>query len=305
MQISKQVPIHPSKRSKWETYFLYIAGGITLLHVACIGIFWTGTHLIDWVVCVALYFIRMFAITGGYHRYFSHRTYKTSRWFQFILAFIAETSSQKGALWWAAHHRNHHKESDTVNDVHSPVQRGFLYSHIGWLYELENDYTDYEKVADLAKYPELVFLNKNWLIPPILLGVLVWLWLGWSGLLVGFCLSTVILWHGTFTINSLSHIFGYQDYYTGDYSRNNWWLAIITLGEGWHNNHHFYQSCTRQGFKWWQYDITYYVLKMMSWVGLVWDLREPPREVVEAAGTHIRDHLDKIHAQEAVVIGRG
>jgi stearoyl-CoA desaturase (delta-9 desaturase) len=301
MQISTEVPIQPAKRSKWETYFLYIAGGITLLHVACIGAFWTDVRPIDWVVCVALYFIRMFAITGGYHRYFSHRTYKTSRWFQFILAFIAETSSQKGALWWAAHHRTHHKESDTVKDVHSPVQRGFLYSHIGWLYELENDYTDYEKVADLAKYPELVFLNKNWLIPPIALGVLVWLWLGWSGLFVGFCLSTVILWHGTFTINSLSHIFGYQDYYTGDHSRNNWWLAIITLGEGWHNNHHFYQSCTRQGFKWWQYDITYYVLKVMSWLGLVWDLREPPREVVKAAGTHIRNHLDKIHAQEVVV----
>ncbi len=301
MQISTPVPIQPAKRSKWETYFLYVAGGITILHVACIGAFWTGAHAIDWVVCVALYFIRMFAITGGYHRYFSHRTYKTSRWFQFLLAFMAETSSQKGALWWAAHHRTHHKESDTINDVHSPVQRGFLYSHIGWLYQLENDYTDYEKVADLAKYPELVFLNKNWLIPPIVLGVLVWLWLGWSGLFVGFCLSTVILWHGTFTINSLSHIFGYQDYYTGDHSRNNWWLAIITLGEGWHNNHHFYQSSTRQGFKWWQYDITYYVLKAMSWIGLVWDLREPPREVVEAAGTHIRNHLDKIHAQEVVV----
>ena len=289
MQISTQVPL---QRSKWETYFLYIAGGITLLHIACIGAFWTGVRPIDWVVCFALYFIRMFAITGGYHRYFSHRTYKTSRWFQFILAFIAETSSQKGALWWAAHHRTHHKESDTVNDVHSPIRRSFWYSHIGWLYELENDYTDYEKVADLAKYPELVFLNKNWLIPPIVLGVLVWLWLGWSGLFVGFCLSTVILWHGTFTINSLSHLFGYQDYYTGDYSRNNWWLAIITLGEGWHNNHHFYQSSTRQGFKWWQYDITYYILKVMSWVGLVWDLREPPREVVEVAGTHIRNHLE-------------
>ncbi|MEY2977208.1 MAG: acyl-CoA desaturase [Prochlorotrichaceae cyanobacterium] len=289
MQISTKVPL---QRSKWETYFLYIAGGISLLHIACIGAFWTGVRPIDWVVCFALYFIRMFAITGGYHRYFSHRTYKTSRWFQFILAFIAETSSQKGALWWASHHRTHHKESDTVNDVHSPIRRSFWYSHIGWLYKLENDYTDYEKVADLARYPELVFLNKNWLIPPIVLGVLVWLWLGWSGLFVGFCLSTVILWHGTFTINSLSHLFGYQDYYTGDYSRNNWWLAIITLGEGWHNNHHFYQSCTRQGFKWWQYDITYYILKVMSWVGLVWDLREPPREVVEAAGTHIRNHLE-------------
>lgn len=285
MQSSSQ---NPTERSTWETYFLYIFGGITILHLACFGAFWTGVHTIDWVVCFLLYFIRMFAITGGYHRYFSHRTYKTSRWFQFILAFVAQTSSQKGALWWAAHHREHHRESDTLNDVHSPVRKGFLYSHIGWLYRLQNDYTPYEKISDFSKYPELVFLNKNWLIPPVTLGVFIGLWLGWSGLIVGFCLSTVLLWHGTFTINSLSHIYGYQDYYTGDHSKNNWLLSIITLGEGWHNNHHFYQSSTRQGFKWWQVDITYYILKLISWIGLVWDLREPPAEVLAAAGIHIR-----------------
>jgi stearoyl-CoA desaturase (delta-9 desaturase) len=243
----------------------------------------------------------MFGVTGGYHRYFSHRTYKTSRWFQFILAFLAQSTSQKGALWWAAHHRTHHKESDTVNDVHSPVRQGLFYSHIGWLYQLHNDETDYNKISDFAKYPELVFLNKNWLIPPILLGTAVWLWLGWSGLLIGFFFSTVLLWHGTFTINSLSHVFGYQDYYTGDHSRNNWFLALITLGEGWHNNHHFYQSCARQGFKWWQYDVTYYILKVMSWVGLIWDLREPPAEIVAAAGTHIREALEAQVARSEVI----
>ncbi|WP_255215726.1 acyl-CoA desaturase [Pseudenhygromyxa sp. WMMC2535] len=235
---------------------------------------------IDWVVCAALYFVRMFAVTGIYHRYFSHRTYKTSRVFQFLMAVLAQTSSQKGALWWAAHHRHHHKYSDTPQDVHSPIQRGFWYAHVGWMWD-NTDATDYSKIKDLAKYPELVFLNKVWWLPPTLLGFAVWLSLGWSGLLIGFCLSTVLLWHGTFTINSLTHLFGKRVYETTDESRNSFLLSLVTLGEGWHNNHHYYQACTRQGFHWWQLDITYYILRGLALVGLIWDIREPPREVVE------------------------
>jgi stearoyl-CoA desaturase (delta-9 desaturase) len=237
---------------------------------------------IDWIVCGVLYVVRMFGVTGVYHRYFSHRTYKTSRWFQFVLALLAMSSSQKGVLWWAAHHRHHHKFSDQPEDVHSPKQKGFLYAHVGWLFD-NTEATDYAKVKDLAKYPELMFLNKYWWIPPVALGLVTWLALGWSGLLIGFALSTVLCWHGTYTINSLTHLFGKRVYETTDDSRNSFFFALITLGEGWHNNHHYYQASTRQGFHWWQLDVTYYVLKMLSWVGLVWDLREPPAEVV--AGT--------------------
>ncbi len=235
---------------------------------------------IDWIVCGALYFVRMFGVTGAYHRYFAHRTYKTSRWFQFVLAFLAQSSSQKGALWWAAHHRHHHKYSDQPEDIHSPVQRGFWYAHVGWMFD-DTEATDYSKIKDFAKYPELVWLNKYWWVPPTVLGFAVFLALGWSGLLIGFALSTVLLWHGTFTINSLTHLFGKRVYPTTDDSRNSMFFALITMGEGWHNNHHYYQACTRQGFHWWQIDMTYYVLKAMSWVGLVWDIREPPKEVVE------------------------
>jgi stearoyl-CoA desaturase (delta-9 desaturase) len=237
---------------------------------------------IDWIVCGVLYAIRMFGVTGVYHRYFSHRSYKTSRWFQFVLALLAMSSSQKGVLWWAAHHRHHHKFSDQPEDVHSPRQKGFIYAHVGWLFE-NTEATDYAKVKDLAKYPELMFLNKYWWLPPVALGLATWLLFGWGGLLIGFALSTVLLWHGTYTINSLTHLFGKRVYETTDDSRNSFILALITLGEGWHNNHHYYQACTRQGFHWWQIDITYYVLKVLSWVGLIWDLREPPAEVV--AGT--------------------
>lgn len=252
-----------------------------IMHLLLLGIFFTGVTWESVVVCVVLYFVRMFGVTAGYHRYFSHRTFKTSRLGQFLLAFLAETSAQKGVLWWAAHHRHHHRYSDLPEDVHSPVQRGFWYSHVGWLFDGTSK-TRFERIRDMAKYPELRFLNTFWLLPPTILGVSTYFLFGASGLFVGFFLSTVLLWHGTFTINSLSHVWGKRRYQTTDDSRNNWILALITLGEGWHNNHHHYMLSTRQGFFWWEIDITYYLLKFFSWLGLVWDLREPPAEVVAA-----------------------
>lgn len=235
-------------------------------------------------MCFALYVTRMFAVTGFYHRYFSHRTFKTSRWFQFVMAFWTMTSSQRGVLWWAAHHRNHHKFSDTEHDVHSPRLTGFLHSHIMWLYD-RNEATDYARVKDLCRYPELIVLDKFWYVPPTLLGVACFAVAGWPGLFIGFMMSTTLLWHGTFTINSLSHVWGKTRYKTGDDSRNNWVLAIVTMGEGWHNNHHYFMNSTRQGFFWWEVDITYMILKAMSWVGLVWDLKEPPQRVYDDART--------------------
>ncbi len=250
------------------------------VHLVCLAIFWVDVQPIDWIICGALYVIRMFGITAGFHRYFSHRSFKTSRGFQFFLAFLGQSSAQRGVLWWAAKHRYHHKYSDTEQDVHSPVQHGFWYSHVLWIFSKRGRITDYRLIKDFQKYPELVWLDKWDRIPPILLGVLVWAIAGWSGLVVGFFVSTVLLFHGTFTINSLSHVIGKQPYVTGDDSRNNWLLAIITLGEGWHNNHHHFPSATPQGFRWWQIDITYYILKILSIFRVVWDLRLPPAHVV-------------------------
>lgn len=257
-----------------------------IVHLLPLLALYTGTKWQDWAVCVALYWIRMFAVTGGYHRYFSHRTYKTSRAFQFFLAFLAQTSAQKGALWWAAHHRVHHKLSDQDGDPHDS-RRGFWFSHVGWIVSSQNEETDYSKIKDLAKYPELVWLNRYWLVPPTVLGVLVASIWGWSGLLIGFFLSTVICWHGTFTINSLSHMLGNQRYESGDGSRNNWWLAIITMGEGWHNNHHHFMNSCRQGFYWWEYDVTYYVIRALAALRIVWDVKEPPARVFDPK-THKR-----------------
>ncbi|MGB6905864.1 MAG: fatty acid desaturase [Methyloceanibacter sp.] len=251
-----------------------------LMHVACLAAIWTGVTLEAIVLGVALYWLRIFAIGAGYHRYFSHRAYSTSRVFQFILAFAAQSTSQKSILWWAAKHRHHHLHSDTGRDVHSPRHKGFIYSHMGWIFDRRHDVADLTKVADLARYPELMWLHKYELVPAVLLAALCYLIAGWPGLVVGFVWSTVLVYHATFCINSLAHVSGTKRYVTGDDSRNNWLLAVFTMGEGWHNNHHAYQGSVRQGFKWWEIDPTYYLLWGLSWLGLVWDLKTPPEQVL-------------------------
>jgi stearoyl-CoA desaturase (delta-9 desaturase) len=235
---------------------------------------WSGLGL-----ALIFYFVRMFGITAGYHRYFSHRTYKMGRGMQFFMAFLGGTSTQKGALWWAAHHRTHHKHSDEPGDIHSVRQQGFWYSHVGWILVTRHDATGFDRIKDLAGYPELRWLDRWHLVPPIVFAGLLYLVGGAHALLWGFAVSTVLLWHGTFTINSLAHVFGKRRYPTTDDSKNNWFLALITIGEGWHNNHHHYQRSTRQGFYWWEIDVTYYVLRLLAAVRLVRDLHEPPAKV--------------------------
>jgi stearoyl-CoA desaturase (delta-9 desaturase) len=252
-----------------------------LVHLACLGAFLVPFEARYVGLAVGLYYLRMFGITAGYHRYFSHRTYKTSRAFQLLLACLAMTSAEKGVLWWAAHHRKHHREADQPADVHSPVQRSVWWAHMGWLFVPENQGVDLARVADLARYPELRWLERWYMVPAAALGTGLYLWGGLPVLIWGFFISTVLLWHGTFTINSLAHVFGRRRYPTRDDSRNNWLLAILTLGEGWHNNHHFYKGAANQGFFWWELDPTFYGLKVLSWLGLIWDVRTPPRHVLE------------------------
>lgn len=270
-----------------------------LVHVACVGALWTGVSWTSVAVCLALYVVRMFGVTAGYHRYFSHRSFKTSRFMQFVFAFLAQTSTQKSVLWWAALHRHHHRHSDTEEDVHSPVLRSFAYSHMLWIFDKKHDTTDIDAVPDLAKYPELMFLQRFEQLPAFLLAVSLLAIGGWELLVVGFFWSTVLLYHGTFFINSLAHVHGGKRYVTGDDSRNNWWLAIITLGEGWHNNHHAYQRSCRQGFRWYEFDPTFYALKAMSWMGLVWDLGKPPVEVVRNERPLGRAVIEKVARQLA------
>ena len=253
-----------------------------LVHLLPFLAYFTGISTRAVVLGLALFWIRIFFVTAGYHRYFAHRSYKLARVPQFLLAFGTTTTAQKGPLWWAAHHRSHHRNSDTEDDVHSP-QKGFWWSHVGWI--LSNKYkdTDYAGIKDFARFPELRFIDRqNW-IGPWFLGIASFLIAGWDGLLIGFFASTVLVWHATFSINSLAHVMGRRRYATTDTSRNSLLLALLTWGEGWHNNHHYYQASARQGFFWWELDLTYYVLKMGSWVGLVKDLKVPTAQI-KAAG---------------------
>ncbi len=253
--------------------------GVHLL--AIVGIAITGFSWLGLLLAVAFYIPRMFFVTGAYHRYFSHRSYKTSRWFQFVLALGATTTAQKGPLWWAAHHRIHHKLSDLPGDLHSVKQSGFWWSHHGWILSRDLEETDLSRIKDFAKYPELRWLNTFWVVPPIAAGVASFLIGGFFGLVWAFALAQVFTWHGTFTINSLSHLWGSKRYATptDDEARNNPVLAVVTMGEGWHNNHHHYQVSARQGFFWWEIDATYYILRALAAVGLVWDLHGVPDHI--------------------------
>jgi stearoyl-CoA desaturase (delta-9 desaturase) len=262
------------------------------MHLACLLVIWTGVSVVAVVTCLSLYVLRMFAITAGFHRLFAHRAYRTGRLFQFLMAFVGTASYQKGPLWWSAHHRSHHLHTDTERDLHSPITRTFWHSHVGWFLTRESQATDLKLIPNLVKYADLRFLDRYYSLPPILLAVSMFLLgatleryapssgtSGWQMLIWGFFVSTVLLYHGTFTVNSLAHIFGSRRYATADNSRNNLFVALITLGEGWHNNHHHYPSSERQGFYWWEIDVSHYTLRALSWMGIVWDLRTPPSDL--------------------------
>ncbi len=269
------------------------------MHLACLGVLWVGWSPVAVGVAVAAYAVRMFAITGFYHRYFSHRSFRTSRPMQFLFGLIGAASVQRGPIWWAAHHRHHHVVSEQPEDPHSPVQHGFWHSHTAWFLTREHFGTDEKRVRDLLRYPELRFLDRFDIAVPVLFAVGMLVLggvlertapeLGTSAgqmLVWGFFVSTVVLYHATFTINSLAHRWGRRRYATRDDSRNNFWLALITFGEGWHNNHHHYPASVRQGFYWWEVDLTYYALRAMAAVGLIWDLKPVPRTRRDA--NHIR-----------------
>lgn len=266
-----------------------------LIHLACLGVFWVGVSWFALCFAIALYAVRMFAVTGFYHRYFSHKAFRTTRTFQFVLAVFGASAVQRGPLWWASHHRSHHINSDEIEDAHSPVQHGFLWSHLGWFLSNKNFATQTERVKELTKFVELRLLDRFDVIVPVLLAVGIYLlgyWLesdypalGTNGLQLlvwGFAISTVVLYHATFTVNSLAHVWGKRRYATTDHSRNNLWIALVTLGEGWHNNHHHYPGSARQGFYWWEIDFTYYGLKLLAACGLIWDLRTVPIAIRES-----------------------
>ena len=289
---SSAVAVEPgdAKRIEWLRVLPYLA-----MHLACLGVLWVGWSWVAVSVALTLYVLRMLAITGFYHRYFSHKAFRTSRAMQFVFALLGASAAQRGPLWWASQHRHHHAHADDEQDAHSPHRHGFLWSHTGWFMARANFATRMAMVPDLAKFPELRFLDRFDALVPLVLAfglygageLLAHLApaLGTSGLQLvvwGFVISTVVLYHATFTVNSLAHTIGRRRYATRDQSRNNLWLALLTFGEGWHNNHHHFPGSARQGFYWWEIDLTYYFLKLLAALGLIWDLRPVPAGMREA-----------------------
>ena len=292
---------HPDRTMRASAVF-----GFLLVHLLALGVFAVGFSWSGVALCLGSYYLRMFGITAGFHRYFAHRTYRLGRVPQFLLAFLAQTSAQKGVLWWAGLHRHHHKWSDTPKDIHSPLQDGFFWSHIGWILSGKYDETDFSLIPDFAKFPELRWLNRNQYAPVLLYALAIWLAFGWTGLFWGFFLSTVLLWHGTFAINSLMHVFGKRVFPTRDTSRNSFLLALVTMGEGWHNNHHYYPSSAAQGFTWWQIDPSFYLLWLLEKARIVKGLRRAPspaategtlaaaRARIETAGGELAERIERL-----------
>jgi stearoyl-CoA desaturase (delta-9 desaturase) len=266
-----------------------------ILHLSCFMIFFVGFSWTAFVVCMSLFAIRMFAITGFYHRYFSHKTFRTSRFVQCLFAMIGATAVQRGPLWWAAHHRGHHMHSDTTEDKHSPKEHGFIWSHMGWFLTKSNFVTNTKLIRELIRFPELRIIDRFDLLMPLALSISLWglgYYLeqyepslhtnGFQLFIWGFSVSTIMLYHATFLVNSVAHQWGKKRYETKDTSRNNFLIAILTFGEGWHNNHHHYPGSARQGFYWWEIDLTYYVLKCLAMMGIIWDVRTVSENIRES-----------------------
>ena len=263
------------------------------MHLACLAVLWVGVSWIAVGLCLAFYAFRMWTISSGYHRYFAHRSYSTSRVFRFLIGVSGTLALQKGPLWWASTHRNHHRYSDQPQDVHSPVQRGFWWAHVGWILASKHTATDYKTIRDFARYPELRLVDKFHWVAPTVAGLLLFALGTWLGaahpslgttgpqmLVWGFVISTVLLYHGTWSVNSLVHLLGRRRFSTPDDSRNNMWVALWTFGEGWHNNHHRFPASERQGFYWWEIDLSHTILSLLSRVHLVWDLKRPPKALL-------------------------
>jgi stearoyl-CoA desaturase (Delta-9 desaturase) len=312
--MSEPLRENPS-RTDTERLDFSVCTQFLFMHLACLLAVWTGVSAVAVAVCLALYVIRMFAITAGFHRLFAHRAYRTGRIFQFLMAFAGTASYQKGPLWWSAHHRRHHLHADTEQDLHSPIIYTLWRSHVGWFLLRDSQTTDVKLISNLVKYRDLRWLDRYYSVPPAMLAASMFLLgfileryapglgtSGWQMLVWGFFISTVILYHGTFTVNSLAHIFGSRRFATQEGSRNNLFVALITLGEGWHNNHHYYPSSERQGFYWWEVDVSHYTLRALSWLGIVWDLRTPPSSVTALRETPARNESVEPNANSAAFI---
>lgn len=268
---------------------------LILLHLGCGLAFVTGVSTAALAVFLLSTVVQLFGITAGYHRLLAHRSFKTSRQFQFVLAVFGVLAGQNGPLWWVGHHRHHHRYSDREEDTHSP-RRGLFWSHMGWLFSPRCVRVRYRLVADLARFSELVLLERYSYAVNLGYALLLYLcgevWCafdrgaaasGFQFVVWGTVVSTVCVYHSIWSANSLCHRFGTRRYSTPDNSRNNFIVSLLTLGDGWHHNHHHCPYSARHGFRWWEIDINFAILKLLSCLGIVWDLRMPFERVARGS----------------------
>ena len=251
---------------------------VGFMHVGAFFAFFTFT----WKalgVCLFLWWLTGgVGVCLGLHRYFTHRSYRTPKWVEYCLAFLACLAGESGPIAWVAAHRYHHINSDTEKDPHSPEQ-GFLWAHMTWLFGRENFLTNrdsYKKYApDMANDRFLVLLDRYHMVPVFFMGGLLYVLGGWSFVVWGMFVRSVIVYHSTWLVNSAGHVWGYRSFETGEKSRNNWWVALLSFGEGWHNNHHAFQRSARHGFRWWEIDFTYIMIRVMEFLGLASQVQVP------------------------------
>ncbi len=277
---------------------LMVSSPIFIMHIIALGAVFTGFSWAALIALIITYTVRVFALTAGFHRYFSHRSFKTSRFFQFVLGWVGTSSAQLGPMWWAANHRHHHQHSDQPEDIHSPVVKDAFWAHIGWILCRAYREIQHDRIKDLSKFPELRFIDRFHVLPVLSLIAVLYLTgalldayfpaLGTNGIQMvmwGFFVSTIMVYHVTFLVNSATHIFGKKRFVTNDESRNSFWVALLTFGEGWHNNHHRWPLSARQGMYWWEFDLTYLILRLLQTLGIVWDVKIYPKKIYDEALT--------------------
>jgi stearoyl-CoA desaturase (delta-9 desaturase) len=252
---------------------------IAAMHVPPMTLLFLGWRRSYWAIFAAFYLLACFALGGALHRYFSHKPFRTTRWFQFVLA-LAASAFFGDPIGFAGRHRLHHRYSDTESDFHGP-HRGFWFSWIGHL--LEDGYPEEQLLGvtrDLAAYPELLWLHRWYFVPGLAAMVLTYLAGGYGALAAGYCLSwCLIAIHGASAVNYFCHNGALRPYATGDHSSNRPVLGVMLLGEGWHNNHHRCPGVVRSGFEWHEPDLLYWMFRALGVTGVIWGLREPTENV--------------------------
>jgi fatty-acid desaturase len=255
-------------------------GFFTIVHALALLAPWFFSWSALGITILLHWFLGSIGICLGYHRLLSHRSFQVPKWLEYVIALIGAAALQGGPIFWIAGHRLHHAHTEDEEKDPYSARKGFWWSHMLWILYPKSDFFDADKyfryAPDLARDPFYLWLDKYFLLLQIPVGVGLYLLGGWSYVIWGMCVRSVFLWHSTWFINSVTHMWGYRTFETNDNSRNLWWAAIVTYGEGWHNNHHAYPNVAKAGWRWWEVDVTWWAIQVLRAFGLATKVVMPP-----------------------------